>query len=246
MIEPRHNYKLIIQYDGTNYAGWQIQKNALTIQQLISDSIKVIIKEEINLIGSGRTDSGVHAIGQSANFKTEKEIDIYRFFYSLNSLLPKDIAIKEMEEVNIDFNARGDAKRRTYLYLFTKFKSPFYDKYSYFYHDKIDCDRLNYLSSFLIGKKDFTSFCRTISDTENKICNVSNIRWKESKGMVSFIIEADRYLHGMVRTIIGTLLNSVKNNLGENYIEEVFLAKNRIAAGEAVPASGLFLFKVKY
>jgi tRNA pseudouridine38-40 synthase len=246
MKEPEHNYKLIIQYDGTNYAGWQIQKNALTIQQLISDSIKVLTKEDISLIGSGRTDSGVHAIGQAANFKTKTGIDIYRFFYSLNSLLPKDIAVKEMNEVNIDFNARGDAKERTYLYLFTKFKSPFYDKYAYFYHDKIDCYRLNYLSSFLTGKKDFTSFCKTISDTENKICNIYNIRWKESKELVFFIIEADRYLHGMVRSIIGTLLNSVKNNLEEEYIEEVFSAKNRSAAGEAVPAKGLFLYNVKY
>ena len=246
MTGPQHNYKLVIQYDGTNYAGWQIQKNASTIQQLISDSIKVLIKEDVSLIGSGRTDSGVHALGQAANFKTEKGIDIYRFFYSLNSMLPKDIAVKEMEEVNIEFNARGDAKKRTYLYLFAKYKSPFYYKYSYFYHDKIDCDRLNYLSGFLTGKKDFTSFCRTVSDTENKICNVYNIRWKESKGFVFFIIEADRYLHGMVRTIIGTLLNSLKNNLDKEYIEEVFSAKDRIAAGEAVPAYGLFLYKVKY
>jgi tRNA pseudouridine38-40 synthase len=246
MTEPQHNHKLIIQYDGTNYAGWQIQKNAITIQQVITDSIKVLIKEDISLIGSGRTDSGVHAIGQTANFKTRDEIDTYRFFYSLNSLLPKDIAVREMEEVSIHFNARGDAKKRTYLYLFTKYKSPFYNKYSYFYHDKIDCDKLNYLSRFLTGKNDFTSFCRTISDTENKICNVYNIRWKESKGFVFFIIEADRYLHGMVRTIIGTLLNSFKNNLDKEYIKEIFSAKNRIAAGEAVPANGLFLYKVKY
>ena len=246
MLKAIFNYKLIIQYDGTKYAGWQIQQNAVTIQQVISDAIRVIIKGNVNLIGSGRTDSGVHAIGQVANFKTHQKLDFYRFLYSLNSLLPRDIAIKKIEEADSDFNARSDAKNRTYFYLITKYKSPFYERYSYFYHNEIDCDKLNNLSKSLTGKKDFTSFCRAISDTENKICNVYNIQWKESKGLVFFIIDADRYLHGMVRTIIGTLLNALKNNLDKKYIEEVFSAKDRAAASEAVPAKGLFLFKVKY
>jgi tRNA pseudouridine38-40 synthase len=241
-----HNYKLIIQYDGTNYSGWQIQKNAVTVQKLISDSIEILVKEKINLTGAGRTDSGVHALGQTANFKTRSTIDTYKFSYSLNSLLPKDIAIKKMEEVDLTFNARTKAKKRKYLYLLTKFKSPFYDNYSYFYHDKIDFDELNLLSKYFIGEKDFTSFCKTISGTENKICNIYDINWKEYKDMVFFIIEADRYLHGMVRTIVGTLLNAAKNNLDEDYIKKIFAAKDRTAAGEAVPAKGLFLYKVKY
>ncbi len=246
MPNSAFNYKIIIQYDGTSYAGWQIQQNAVTVQQVVTDNIKILIKENINLIGSGRTDSGVHSIGQTANFKTDKEIDIFRFFYSLNSMLPKDIAIKKMEETDFSFNARGNAKKRIYLYLFTKYKSPFYDRYSYFYHEEIDCKKLNDLSRYLIGEKDFTSFCRTISVVENKVCNIYNIKWKESNGLVFFFIEADRYLHGMVRTIVGTLLNAVKKNLGENYFEEIISAKNRIAAGEAVPAKGLFLYKVRY
>lgn len=241
-----NNYRMIIQYDGTNYAGWQIQQNASTVQQVISDAIKILTKENINLIGSGRTDSGVHSLGQTANFKTEKEIDIFRFTYSLNSILPKDISVKKLEEADINFNARINAKRRIYLYLFTKYKSPFFDKYSYFYHEKINCTRLNDLSRFLTGQKDFTSFCKTISGTENKICNVYSIRWKESKKMIFFFIEADRYLHGMVRAIIGTLLHTAKKDLNENYIEDVFSAKTRTASGEAVPAKGLFLYKVKY
>ncbi len=246
MSVSAYNYKLIIQYDGTNYAGWQIQPNAPTVQQVIYDSVKILTKENINLIGSGRTDSGVHSLGQTANFKTQKEIDIFKFIYSLNSILPKDIAIRRMEDTDINFNARMNAKRRTYLYLFTRYKSPFFDKYSYFYHDKIDCEKLNNLNRYMTGQKDFTSFCKTISDTENKICNIYNIGWKESKEMIFFFIEADRYLHGMVRAIIGTLLHAVKKNLNENYIENVFAAKNRTAAGEAVPAKGLFLYKVKY
>ncbi|MEJ2617474.1 MAG: tRNA pseudouridine(38-40) synthase TruA [Ignavibacteriaceae bacterium] len=241
-----YNYKLVIEYDGTNYAGWQIQPNAPTVQQVISDAIKILTKENINLIGSGRTDSGVHSLGQTANFKTEKVINIFKFIYSLNSILPKDIAVNKMENADISFNARMNAKRRIYLYLFTKYKSPFFDRYSYFYHNKIDCTKLNNLSGFLIGQKDFTSFCKSISDTENKICNIYNIRWKEIKGMILFFIEADRYLHGMVRAIIGTLLYAAKKGLNENYFDNVFSAKDRTMAGEAVPAKGLFLYKVKY
>jgi tRNA pseudouridine38-40 synthase len=237
---------MIIQYDGSSYAGWQIQKNALTVQQVITDAVKILVKDKVIIIGSGRTDSGVHALGQTANFKVKKEIDIYRFFYSLNSILPKDISVKHIEEVDLKFNARGDAKKRSYLYLFTKYKSPFYDRFSYFYHGEIDCNSLNLLSRYFNGRKDFTSFCRTISDIENKTCNIFNIRWKETKDLTFFIIEADRYLHGMVRTIIGTLLYALKNNLNETYFEEVFSAKDRAAAGEAVPAKGLFLYKVKY
>lgn len=241
-----NNYKLIIQYDGTNYSGWQIQKNAETIQQKISDSIFLILNEKINLIGSGRTDSGVHAFGQSANFRTVNEIDIYRFKYSLNSLLPKDISIIKMEKVSGDFHARFDAKKRSYFYLFSKYKSPFFDKYSYFYHNKIDCIQLNALSKIFLGEHDFTSFCRTASDTENKVCNIYNIAWKENKNLIFFYIEADRFLHGMVRTIIGTLLKALKENLKKEYLEKVVLGKNRELAGEAVPAKGLFLYKVKY
>ncbi|MHB1688130.1 MAG: tRNA pseudouridine(38-40) synthase TruA [Ignavibacteriaceae bacterium] len=241
-----NNYKLIIQYDGTNFAGWQIQSNADTIQQRISDSIKTILKEEVNLIGSGRTDAGVHALGQVANFRTEQEIDLYRFKHSLNSILPFDISVLRIEKTDVNFHSRYDAKKRSYVYLFSKFKSPFYNRYSYFYHNDINCERLNLLSNIFIGQNDFSSFSRKNSDTENKVCNIYSAGWKETKGLIIFVIEADRFLHGMVRTIIGTLLTALKNNTGEKYIEDVILKKDREAAGEAVPAKGLFLFKVKY
>ena len=121
-----NNYKLIIQYDGTNYSGWQFQNNSISIQQVVSESIEKIINEKINLIGSGRTDAGVHAFGQVANFLTSKELNISSFLYSLNSVLPKDIAIKRIELVDEKFHSRFDAKKRTYIYLFSKNKSPFY------------------------------------------------------------------------------------------------------------------------
>ena len=241
-----NNYKLKIQYDGSGYSGWQFQKNAPSIQQTVADTIKIILKEEVNLIGSGRTDAGVHALGQVANFKTESEPEIRRFVHSMNSILPKDIAVVSMKTAAENFHSRFDAKKRSYIYLIGKNKSPFYHPYTYNYHGEIDPDKLNRLSGLLTGKHDFTSFSRKNSDTKNKICSVYEARWKETGGFVVFLIEADRFLHGMVRTIAGTLLNAVKTGADENYILEVLRSKDREAAGEAVPAQGLFLYKVRY
>ena len=241
-----NNYKLIVQYDGTSYAGWQIQLNAISVQGVLQDSISRITNEKINLIGAGRTDSGVHALGQTANFRLDSELDLYRFKHSLNSILPHDIAVKKIEEVDEDFHSRYDAVKRSYIFLISKGKSPFYDKYSWWYHGPINCENLNNLSEYLIGEKDFTAFSRKASDTENKICSVHKIRWKEWKELVIFYVEADRYLHGMVRTMVGTLLHTFKLKLNIDYLREVINKKDREAAGEAVPAKGLFLYKVKY
>ncbi len=240
------NYKLRIQYDGTNYSGWQIQKNSNSIQQKITEAIEILLKEKINLIGSGRTDSGVHAIGQIANFRTKTEIDVYKFKYSLNSILSSDIVISEMEEVNYEFHSRFDAKKRTYLYLITQTKSPFYKNYSYFYPRKIDLDKLNSLSNIFLGENNFTSFSKKNIEIENKNCIVYKSFWRRKGEIILFSIQASRYLHGMVRTITGTLLNAQDKENPENFIKEIFNSQNREEAFESVPSKGLFLYKVEY
>ena len=241
-----YNIKLIIQYDGSGYSGWQIQDGCKTVQQTVTDSIETITGKRINLIGSGRTDAGVHALGQAANFQFDEQPDLYKFKYSLNSILPKDISVISAYEVPENFHARYDAKRRKYLYIFINYKSPFYEPYAYKYYYKLDCTFLNRLSKSFLGEKDFTSFARKATETEDKVCTIYGIGWKETKGLILFFIEADRFLHSMVRTIAGTLLNAQKNNYDKKYIEEIFVTKNREAAGEAVPAKGLFLYKVRY
>lgn len=243
-----NNYKLHIQYDGTNYSGWQIQDNAITIQQNISDAIKIIIKEDVNLIGSGRTDAGVHAFGQVANFRSSKEIDLYKFQYSLNSILPPDISIKQIEKVDESFHSRFDAKKRSYLYLFTHQKNPFYLRYSYQYPQikNLNFDKLNEVSKVLLGKNDFTSFSRKNEEQENKFCTVHEIFWRRGNEVSIFYISADRFLHGMVRTIVGTLLTAAEKNYNGNYLLDILNKKDRIEADESVPAKGLFLFKVRY
>lgn len=240
------NYKLNIQYDGTDYAGWQVQENALTVQQKVTEALEILTKEKINLIGSGRTDTGVHALGQAANFRTERELDLYKFRHSLNALLPFDISVTQMSEAEENFHARFDAKKRSYLYFISRDKSPFYYKYSYLYRGIIETGRLNSLSKLLLGEHDFASFARKNSEVNHKRCIIYDAHWKETNGFIIFYIEANRFLHGMVRTITGTLLGAVRNNLGEEYILDILQKRERESAGEAAPAKGLFLYKVKY
>jgi len=241
-----NNYKIKIQYDGSNYAGWQEQENANTVQETIKNSINTILRENVNLIGSGRTDTGVHALGQVANFKTMHDLDIYKFQHSLNSVLPNDISIRNTDKADRTFHSRFDAKKRSYLYFINRSKSPFFNPYSFQYGGKIEIDLLNKLSDSFIGEKDFTSFTKKNSETKNKSCIVYQARWRETNDLIIFLIQANRFLHGMVRTITGTLLRAMEKNLGGDYIDEVFSKKDREAAAQAVQAKGLFLYKVSY
>lgn len=240
------NYKLTLQYDGSRYAGWQIQENALSVQEVIRSSLLQILQEDVHLVGAGRTDAGVHALGQVANFALSKELDFYRFRYSINSVLPDDISITNIELVEENFHSRFSAKKRSYIYLLSNQKSPFYDRYSYNYYTELDIKQLNEISSVLIGSKDFTSFSKNNPEVQNKFCEVFEARWRKEKNLFIFYIEANRFLYGMVRTIVGTLLKAYSSENATDYLEKVFAKKNRDAAADAVPAKGLFLFKVKY
>ena len=239
---------MIIQYKGTNYAGWQIQDNAVTVQQIISDSISKILQRKINLIGSGRTDAGVHALGQVANFAVENPLDEYKFLYSLNSVLPDDIAVKSINEVNEEFHSRFNAVKRSYIYLISLRKSPFYHEFSYTVNwiDDHSVKSANAHSKTILGKHDFTSFAKKNSDVNNFYCEIFNIHWKMSSDIVYFYIEANRFLHGMVRALSGTILDAVRLKKEDDYLINIISEKNRDAAGMAVPAKGLFLYKVKY
>lgn len=240
------NYKITIQYDGTKYAGWQIQENALTIQEVISNSIEKILQEKINLIGAGRTDAGVHALGQVANFKISRELDLFRFKYSLNSILPDDISITKLESVDEKFHARFSAMKRSYIYLISNQKSPFFDRYSYTIFSEFNQDKLNGLASAFLGVQDFTSFSKINPEVQNKICEVYEARWRRQKDFFIFYIEANRFLYGMVRAIVGTLLKAYFSEEGNDYLKNIIFHKDRNAAADAVPAKGLFLYKVKY
>lgn len=242
------NYKITIQYDGTDFFGWQSQPDGNTVQDNLLKAISQITQEKVNLIGSGRTDSGVHALGQVANFRIPIKLDEYKFLHALNSLLPPTISISNISLTDEEFHSRFDAKKRSYLYLINKKKSPFLDKFSFRYPfaNEIQISILKELSSTLLGKHDFTSFCKAKTDTENKVCTINNIAWRDSGNLIYFRIEADRFLHGMVRTIVGTLLSVHHIEKSNSDLLNILEKKNREAAGESVPAKGLFLYKVKY
>lgn len=243
-----NNYKLIVQYDGGGFAGWQIQKNAKTVQAVLKEKIELLLREEINLIGSGRTDTGVHALGQVANFLCDDEIETEKFLRSLNAILPKKISVLKIEKVPENFHARYDAKRRSYLYFFSLKKSPFFDDYSWLYKPIADYDleKMNGISKTILGKHDFTSFAKTKSEAKNKICEIYSARWRRNGILIIFYIEANRFLHGMVRTVVGTLLEAYNKPEPEKFIEEILAAKDRTAASGSAKAKGLFLYKVKY
>ncbi len=240
------NYKMKIQYDGTNYSGWQIQENASTVQQILTDAIEQITREEVKLIGSGRTDAGVHALGQVANFIIDKNLDLFKFKHSLNSVLPSDISLVEINKVDEKFHSRFDAKQRSYIYLISKEKSPFYFRYSYFHKNDLDTNMLNNLSRSFLGEKDFSSFCKVNTGVDSKICNVFETGWRKNKNFYLFYIEANRFLYGMVRTIVGTLLRAIQSENPGQYIKKIINFKNRESAADSAPAKGLFLYKVKY
>lgn len=241
------NYKLTIQYKGTYYAGWQIQPNASTVQQNIVDVIKQVTSNEVNLIGSGRTDSGVHALGQVANFSIDTQLDEFKLQHSLNSLLPDDISIVKFERVSDEFHSRFDAIKRSYLYLFTDKKSPFYNEFAS-HVNYIDDDFIisaNELSKQLLGEHDFTSFSKKNTDTKTNLCTVYEAHWRKTSGLTLFYIQANRYLHGMVRAIVGTITTLARNK-SSNDITSILEFKDRDAAGMAAPAKGLFLNKINY
>jgi tRNA pseudouridine38-40 synthase len=240
------NYKLTIQYDGSRFNGWQIQANAPSIQGEIKKAIELLVKHEVVLTGAGRTDTGVNALGQVANFHSNTEIDPYRFLYSLNSILSNAIKIKKIETVTDSFNSRFDAVSRSYLYFISDSPNPFNHQFVYNYHTKFDVEHLDELSSPLIGRHDFSSFTKYAKEIDNYSCKISAVKWKKLKGYTVLLIESDRFLHGMVRAIVGTLLRLEKENANPKDVIDIIQSKNRERAYASAPSKGLFLYRVKY
>lgn len=246
-----NKYKLLISYDGTNFAGWQIQPNRVTIQQLIQDSLKIIFKEEIALIGASRTDAGVHALCQTAHFSIEKEIDILKTEHSLNGLLPKDIRILKIEKVKDSFHARYDAIKKIYKYYISssRYQNPFDRLYSYHYCEPLDLNLMKEGSKLFIGKKDFTSFSNEPQRgavLKNPIRTLYRLDIDKIDEKIIFEIEGDGFLYKMVRNIIGTLLDLSLQKIELSDIEKIFEAKDRKRASRALPSKGLFLVKIFY
>jgi len=240
-------YFVKLSYKGTKYHGWQIQPNAVTIQEILQKAFSLILKEDIEITGAGRTDTGVHALNYIAHFRANKHIpDISKLIFRLNSFLDKDIAIHEIFKVNETLHARFSAISRTYEYRIHQKKNPFLTETSLYIYDKLDFDKMNRFAKILFEYNDFTSFSKLHTDTKTNICKIIQAEWVQRNEQYVFIIEADRFLRNMVRAITGTLLDAGKNKITEQEFRKIIESKNRNSAGASVPAHGLFLTEIKY
>ncbi len=236
--------KGICEYDGTNYSGWQKQINSNSIQAEIEKALSVILGKNISIIGAGRTDVGVHALNQVFHFKYDNEINLDLIRKSLNGLLPDDISIKSLKEEKENFHARYSAKRRTYLYIVSKRKNVFYDKYSWTIFSNLDHKALLEIQNHFIGEKDFTSFCKAEKEVKNKTCKVSYSRWFSNDDFLLYFISADRFIHGMVRGIVGLSIEYAKGRLSLDEAIEIINGFQRCPIW--APSKGLILYNVEY
>ncbi|WMM25601.1 tRNA pseudouridine(38-40) synthase TruA [Tissierella sp. MB52-C2] len=242
------NIKLTIEYEGTNYSGWQKQDNVITIQQKLEDALETLTKEKIKLIGSGRTDGRVHALGQVANFLTNATIPGGKYKYALKFLLPEDITIVESKEVDIEFHSRFDANKKIYKYIVYNGELPraLYRNFSYYVPYNIDIDKMICASEYLIGTHDFASFMATDSNVKSTIRTIYNISIEKEEELIIFRVEGNSFLRNMVRIIVGTLLDIGFGRLNVEDLSKIILGRNRELAGPTAPAQGLFLEKVFY
>lgn len=239
-------YFLDISYNGTNYHGWQIQNNAPTVQAEIEYALSKLLGETVAIMGSGRTDTGVHAKQQVAHFDTEKLVDLGQLKFKLNSFLSPNVAINDIVEVNSEAHARFDALERSYEYHIHQYKTPFSQELSYYFPKQLDIDLMNEAATKLLGNQDFESFSKVKTEVNNFICNITKAEWQIENDSLVFHVTANRFLRGMVRTLVGTLLEVGLGKITIKDFIKIIERKDRTAAGRAVPSKGLFLSKVTY
>ena len=241
------NVRLIIEYDGAPYHGWQVQPEKETVQGVLQEKLKIFLHEKAALKVAGRTDSGVHASGQAANFKTNSELAPEKIQKALNSLLPQAIVIREVSYVPDEFDARASALSRLYRYsiLNRGFRSVFLDRFTYFYPYSLRVSLIRKASGYLTGKHDFSSFCR--GRHQNPVKTITGIKISSDReGLIYIDIEANAFLTNMVRIIAGTLLEAGRGRIASERLKDILEAKDRKLAGPTLPAKGLCLMKVIY
>lgn len=243
------NFKLTIEYDGTAYHGWQRQKNERSIQGEIEKAIMTMTGEKTSLIGSGRTDAGVHALGQVANFHSDSDLAPSAFLKGLTSLLHEDIVIKACSRVHRQFHARYDAKSKTYIYRILNLSQPaaIYRQYAWFISKKLDTDAMKEAIAYIVGTHDFKAFEGTGSPRSNTTRNVMDAALiYQEQGKLVFNFNADGFLKFMVRNMVGTLVEVGRGKITPNEFKRILLALDRNLAGATAPPHGLFLMEVKY
>lgn len=242
-------YFLYLAYNGENYCGWQIQPNAISVQETIEKALKIALQTPTPIVGAGRTDSGVHARNMVAHFDCENpHLDLNFLINKLNLILPKDIAIYRIAEVKADAHARFDAISRLYRYYMTTEKDPYLYpfKYKIFNSQPIDIGIMNTCANILFEYEDFTSFSKLHTDVKTNNCTIMQAYWEQQGNDYTFTIKANRFLRNMVRSIVGTLIEAGRGKITTDDFRNIIEAKNRNVAGMSVPGHALFLEEIEY
>jgi len=240
-------YFVQLSYDGSPFHGWQIQNNAKTIQQILNEALSTNLRTEIYCVGCGRTDTGVHALTFFAHFDLSEPIEqTESVTFHVNCLLPKEIAIQRIFQVDADMHARFSALSRTYEYLITTHKNPFAIQRMWELKEALDLEAMQHAAQSLLQFHDFTSFSKLHTDNENNLCELMEAQWTSTADGYKFTIKANRFLRNMVRAIVGTCIEVGKNKINLEQFKAIVEAKDRSKAGFSVPAHGLYLVNVAY
>lgn len=240
-------YFITFSYDGTAYHGWQIQPHSVTVQEELQKALSTLMRKPMEVVGAGRTDTGVHARKMIAHFDHDEVLDCPQLVYKLNKLLPRDIAVQHVEPVADDMHARFSAKSRTYHYYVHLDKNPFLRSYSWQVYGNPDFELMNRAARVLMEYKDFTSFSKVNTDTKTNDCTITEARWdRVREDQWRFTVTANRFLRNMVRAIVGTLMEVGRGRMTIEQLRSVIEAKDRCRAGDSVPGNALFLVEVLY
>ncbi len=239
-------YFLELSYDGTPYHGWQRQPNAISVQEVLEDSLSTILRMKTEIVGAGRTDTGVHAKQIMAHFDCVNKLDTEDFTYKLNSILPAEIAIQSVYEVTEDAHARFDATSRSYEYCINFVKDPFVINKSYYLKKSLDLDLMNKAAKLLLNYTNFRCFSKSKTDVKTYNCTITKAVWEKSEDKIVFKISANRFLRNMVRAIVGTLIEIGQYKLDLEDLIDIIKSEDRSRSGYSVPAHGLYLTKVEY
>ncbi len=239
-------YFFEITYHGKQYHGWQSQSNAMGVQQIVEDALSKLLREKISIVGSGRTDTGVHCAQQFFHADIEKPFDPDNLIIRLNSFLPRDVAVRSLRKVNSSASARYDAAKRTYQYHITLAKDPLQVGLAFYFYKALHVPTLQRAAALLIGTHDFECFSKVKTDVNHFMCNVKEARWKQKGDQLVFTITANRFLRGMVRAVVGTLLDVGTGKISVEDVKSLLKSKDRKKAGMNVPPEGLYLMSVTY
>ena len=241
----KHRYFVKIAYNGSKYHGWQIQKGQVSVQQTINEHLSILLKEKMDCYGCGRTDAGVHARNYYLHFDTNAELNSW-FFFKLNAFLPKDIRIIAAYRPDPLIHARWDALKRSYEYLVSSAKDPFMQGFSYQTNEKFDVELMNKACSILFEYNDFESFSKSNNNLNHYLCELFEVKWEFRDELLIFRISANRFVRGMVRLIVGTMLDVGRQKITLDEFRQIIESKDRTRAGVSVPACGLYLTDVVY